>query len=107
RRALLFALAASLSFLLLWCLFSDRAARAIARIFQPFADLPPISRVAYTVDPGDVDVLREEPIPFIVRTTSEADPEELRLELYNDAGQPPHKYELSRDKDDPKLWKLA
>lgn len=107
RRALLFALAASLSFVLLWCLFSDRAARAMARIFQPFADLPPISRVAYTVEPGDTDVLREEPILFAVRTTSEADPEELRLELYNDDGLPTHKYELARDKDDPKLWKIT
>ncbi|HTU21161.1 MAG TPA: hypothetical protein VMG10_24115 [Gemmataceae bacterium] len=107
RRAMLFALAASLSFGLLWCLFSDRAARAMARIFQPFADLPPISHVAYTVEPGDADVLREEPIAFAVRTTSEADPEEMRLELYNDAGLPPHKYELNRDKDDPKLWAIT
>ncbi|MGH7174672.1 MAG: hypothetical protein ACRELF_02065 [Gemmataceae bacterium] len=93
RRAMLFALAASLSFVLLWCLFSDRAARAMVRIFQPFADLPPISLVAYTVEPGDADVLREEPIAFVVRTTSQADPVELRLELYNDAGLPSHKYE--------------
>ncbi|HEY7310093.1 MAG TPA: hypothetical protein VH643_12095 [Gemmataceae bacterium] len=107
RRATLFAAATTLSFVLLWCLFSDRATRAMARIFRPFADLPPIARVAYTVEPGDADVLREEPIAFAVRTTSDADPEELRLELYNDAGVPPHKYELNRDKDDPKLWKIT
>lgn len=107
RRATLFALAASLSFVLLWGLFSDRAARAMARIFQPFADLPPISSVNYTVEPGDADVLREEPIAFTVQTVSDADPQELRLELYNDAGLPPHKYELAQDKDDLKLWKIT
>jgi hypothetical protein len=107
RRAALFALAASLSFVLLWGLFSDRATRAMARIFHPFADLPPLASVVYTVEPGNADVLREEPIAFRVRTTSEADPEELRLELYNDAGLPAHKYELERDKQDPKLWKYT
>jgi hypothetical protein len=107
RRATLFALATVLSFVLMWCLFSDRAARAMARIFQPFADLPPIASVLYTVEPGNADVLREEPITFTVRTTSEANPEELRLELYNDIGLPPHKYELERDKQDPKLWKYT
>jgi hypothetical protein len=107
RRATLFALATSLSFVLLWCLFSDRATRAMARIFQPFADLPPITNVLYTVEPGDADVLREEPIAFTVRTISEADPEELRLELYNDAGLPSHKYELTHDKQDAKLWKCT
>jgi hypothetical protein len=107
RRSMLFALATTLSFILLWCLFSDRAARSMARIFRPFADLPPVSSVAYTVEPGDADVLREEPITFTIRTTSEADPEELRLELYNNIGLPPHRYELQRDKHDSKLWKYT
>ncbi|HWG45822.1 MAG TPA: hypothetical protein VN688_23880 [Gemmataceae bacterium] len=107
RRAMLFALAASLSFVLLWCLFSDRATRAMARIFQPFADLPPVTSVLYSVEPGDADVLREEPITFTVRIISEADTEEMGLELYNDAGQPSHKYEMTRDKQDAKLWKYT
>jgi hypothetical protein len=105
RRATLFALAASLSFLLLLALFGDRSARAMARIFQPFADLAPRTAVAFTVEPGDADVLREEPIPFVVHITSADDPEELRLELSSDAGQPPHKFDLVRDPVEPKVWK--
>jgi hypothetical protein len=107
RRATLFALASALSFVLLWCLFSERVPRALARIFQPFADLPPISSVHYTVEPGDADVLREEFIPFAVKVDSEADPEELRLELYNDVGAPTHKYDLKPSKSDPKVWGYA
>jgi hypothetical protein len=107
RRATLFALATVVSFVLLWCLFTDRATRAMARIFQPFADLPPISSVAYSVAPGDADVLREEPIAFTVRVSSDADPEEMRLELYGDAGQPSHRFELMRDRDDAKVWNIT
>jgi hypothetical protein len=107
RKATLFAAATALSFLLMWGLFSDRVPRAMARVFLPFADLPPASAVAYTVEPGDAGVLREEPIPFAVKVTSEADPEELHLELYNDAGLPPHRYDLVHDKQDPKIWKYT
>jgi hypothetical protein len=107
RRATLFALATVVSFVLLWGLFGGCATRAMARILEPFADLPPITNVAYAVEPGDADVLREEPIDFKVRIASEADPEGLRLELHGDAGSSPHKIELSRDRQDPKLWKCS
>ena len=34
-------------------LFSDRMPTAMARVFAPFADIPPASGVVYTVQPGE------------------------------------------------------
>jgi hypothetical protein len=107
RRALLFALATMLAFGLVWAAASHRLPRALARLFHPFADLPPLAEVAYEVQPGSADVLREEPIVFTVAVTSESDPQDLRLELYNDAGNPTHAYDFKPDKQDAKLWRYT
>jgi hypothetical protein len=80
RRAGVFAFAAGLAFVLALTIFSDRLPRAMARIFQPFADLPPKTGVEYTVEPGTTKVLRGDDIPFAVHVTR-GEPKTLRLEL--------------------------
>ncbi len=107
RRAALFAFVTVLAFAAVWAVASQRMPRAMARLFQPFADLPPLSDVAYEVGPGKADVLRDEPILFTARVTSDADPKDLRLELYNDAGQPTLTYDLKADKQDSKTWRYT
>ncbi len=107
RRAALFAFVTTVAFAAVWAVASDRMPRAMARLFFPFADLPPISDVAYEVQPGQADVLREEPILFTARVTSDADPKDLRLELYNDAGQPSYPFDLKADRQDPKVWRCV
>jgi hypothetical protein len=107
RRAALFAFVTTLAFAAVWAVASSRMPRAMARLFLPFADLPPISDVAYEVQPGQADVLREEPILFVAHVTSDADPKELRLEVCNDGGQPSHPFELKADRQDPKVWRCV
>ena len=63
-----------------------------ARIFQPFADIPPVSGVLYDVfvggqkEPGDCDVLRGEDIDFLVllkkgEVDPPGSPDALRLDI--------------------------
>jgi hypothetical protein len=104
RRAAIFAFVATLTFGLIWAVAANRLPRALARLFHPFADLPPISQVAYDVEPGEADVLRKEPIFFAAHITTASDPQDMRLELYNDEGRPALKFDLKADKLDPKLW---
>jgi hypothetical protein len=104
RRAVLFAFITTLAFGLIWATAAHRLPRTLARLFQPFADLPPVSDVAYEVQPGKADVLREEPIVFAAHVRSEADPQDLRLELYNDVGKPTHVFDLKPDRQDGKWW---
>ena len=66
-RAVLFAAASVLAFALAFGLLSDRMPTALARIFSPFADIPPASGVIYTVEPGDAKVLRGEDVTFAVK----------------------------------------
>jgi hypothetical protein len=108
RRAALFAFITVLAFAAVWAVASHRMPRALARLFQPFADLPPLSDVAYdVVEPGKADILREEPILFTAHVTSDADPQDLRLELYNNAGKPSHTFDLKADKEDQKKWRYV
>jgi hypothetical protein len=107
RRAALFAFVSTVAFAAVWAVASSRMPRAMARLFLPFADLPPVSDVAYKVEPGKADVLREEPILFTARVTTDADPKDLRLELYNDAGQPSRPFDLKADRQDPKVWRCV
>jgi hypothetical protein len=107
RRAGAFAFLAVLAFCLLWAAASHRLPRSLARLFQPFADLPPISDVAYEVQPGMAAVLREEPILFTARVTTEADPQEMHLELCNDAGRPTLTFDLRPDRQDAKVWQTV
>ena len=101
RRAGLFATASAALFVLILFLFSDRLPTAIARIFQPFADIPPASGVLYDVlvgdqtEPGDYETLRGEDVVFaVVLKEGEVDPpggsDPLRLEIHlvDDEGAP-------------------
>ena len=92
RRAGAFAIACVAALLVAFFLFSDRLPTAMARIFQPFADIPPVTGVLYDVyvsgqtEPGDCDVLRGEDIEFlVVLKKGEIDPPggptALRLEI--------------------------
>ena len=50
RRSSLFAIMATIAFLAEFFVFPDRLPTAMARIFQPFADIPPASAVRRCVD---------------------------------------------------------
>jgi hypothetical protein len=84
RRAGAFAFASSLAFVVALVLFSDRLPRAMARVFQPFADLPPKTGVEYSVEPGDATILRGEDVTFRVRV-EKGDPRQLRMEVRSPA----------------------
>lgn len=102
RAALAAALAIGLA-AIAWALFSDRLPTALARIFNPLADIPPASGIAYRVEPGTADVLRNEEIPFTVRVDA-GEPAGLRLELYSDGRHRPRRFDLKRDSNDPAVW---
>jgi hypothetical protein len=104
RRAALFATVSILIFGTTWALLSERMSTAMARVFAPFADIPPASDVSYQVQPGDARVLRGEEVPFEVQV-SRGQPKELRIELYSDQAAKPLKYDLKADRNG--LWKLT
>ncbi len=91
---------------LAWTFFADRLPTALARIFMPLADIPPDSGVAYTVAPGQADVLRNEEITFAADVTA-GDPAAMRLELYGARGTRPRGYEMKRDRNDGDHWKVV
>jgi hypothetical protein len=105
RAALAAALAVVLS-ALAWAFFADRLPTALARIFNPLADIPPASGVAYEVTPADADVLRNEEIAFSATVTA-GEPGSLRLELYGARGTRPRSYDLRPDRNDPRLFKAV
>ncbi|MBC8356285.1 MAG: hypothetical protein H8E66_30265 [Planctomycetes bacterium] len=92
RRASVFAFLSVAALVGAFFLFSDRLPTAVARIFQPFADIPPVSGVLYDVlvgeqpEPGDCDVLRGEDVDFLVvvkkgEVALPGSPESLRLDV--------------------------
>jgi predicted nucleic acid-binding Zn-ribbon protein len=103
RRAGLFGVAAVSAFVLAFVLFAQRLPTALARIFAPFADIPPASGVRYTVLPADAKVLRGEDVTFTVRV-EHGDPGALRLELRSPENGQRLRYDLERQKADPHLW---
>lgn len=68
KRAALFALIGVLVFATLG-IFSDRMPTALARIFSPFADIPPATGVFFDVLPGTTKVLRGEPVEFLAKVS--------------------------------------
>jgi hypothetical protein len=104
-RASLFAVLSVGACLLVGLVFGDHLPTTLRRIFLPLADIPPASSVAYTVQPGQADVLRDEEITFTAEVTR-GDPRELRLELYGPRGLP-KKYDLKPDRNDPNHWKVT
>ncbi len=85
QRALTSLVATVLLFVVCWIVLSDRLPTAMARIFRPFADIPPATGVEFTVKPGDAKVLRGEPIEFTVDVTK-GQPESMRIEILPDDG---------------------
>lgn len=104
RRAGLFALGSTLAIVLAFALFSDRLPTAMARIFRPFADIPPVTGVQYAVTPGTTKVLRGEDVPFLVNVTK-GEPKSLYLEVYPDGDAQPLRYDLQ--KRDASEWKFT
>lgn len=80
QRAAIFAGTSVLSFVVGMQVFSDRLPTALARIFSPFADIPPASGVVYSVEPGDQKVLRGNEVAFTV-TVEKGTPDDLTLEI--------------------------
>lgn len=104
RRAGVLAFLSSAALVLAWGLFSDRLPTAMARIFSPFADIPPASGVSFTVSPGDASVLRGDDIAFEANI-DKGDPDRMRLELRGRRGERPLWYEL--EKKGPALWAIT
>lgn len=67
-------------------LLPDQMPRALARIILPFADLPPITGVAFDVTPGSGQFLRGEAV-CIRADIRRGAPERMRLELRSDTGE--------------------
>lgn len=103
KRASLFAVVSTSVFVLALCLFSDRLPTALARVFAPFADIPPASDVAYTVQPGNAKVLRGEDVPFLVQV-EKGEPKQLWIELYSPDGSRPLRYDLKPERNQ---WKVT
>jgi hypothetical protein len=89
-----------------WFFFADRLPTALARIFMPFADIPPASGVAYAVEPGQAAVLRDEEITFAAHVTA-GDPEALRVELYGAGRTRPRTFALTPDRNDGRRWRVV
>ena len=100
RRSGIFMGAGIIALILIFAIFPNRLSTAMARIFHPFADIPPASGVVYDVllgdrtEPGDYETLRGELIDFtVVLKQGEVDPpggeDPLRLEVntVDDDGQ--------------------
>jgi len=103
RRALFFAAISIVTFALALGLFADRVPTALARIFSPFADIPPASGVVYTVEPGDAAILRGDDISFCARV-QRGEPERLQLEIEPDGDGRILRYDLERV--EPAVWRL-
>lgn len=105
RRAGLFALVSVAAFALALTVFANRLPTALARIFFPFADIPPVSGVVFTVTPGDdAKVLRGEDVIFAV-AVERGEANEFQLELRGDGAGKPVWQPLK--KVGGNLWRIA
>jgi hypothetical protein len=96
RKAIVTAIVGVGLFAILWIALGNRLTTALARVFNPFADLPPASDVAYTVEPGTTKLLTGEDVTFAVHVT-DGEPESLMVELTGEnAGV---HYPLEKDAD--------
>jgi hypothetical protein len=102
-RALGFAAISILTFALALGLFSDRIPTALARIFSPFADIPPASGVVYSVEPGDAAVLPGDDINFAARVKRGA-PDRLELEIEPDGKARSLRYDM--EKTETSVWRF-
>jgi hypothetical protein len=103
KRAGLTAMGSILALVLLGILFHGSLSTAMARIFQPFADIPPASSVAYDVKPANADVLSKELVTFAAEV-AHGQPHKLWLQVYAGKGNDRKLFDLSPDKNKPSLW---
>jgi len=103
-RAVVFAGASLLAFALAFGLLPDRMPTALARIFSPFADIPPASGVVYTVEPGDAKILRGEDVDFLANV-EKGEPDRLQLEIHPEGGGATLRYDLT--KVHPGRWRFV
>jgi hypothetical protein len=90
---------------LAFVLFSDRLPTAMARIFSPFADIPPASGVVFTVTPAqNAKVLRGEDLMFLVKV-EKGEAKDFRVKLNSDQAEKPVWHDLK--KVDDNLWQVA
>lgn len=85
RRAALALGATATLFVVCWILLADRLPTAMARIFQPWADIPPATGVEFTVKPGDAKLLRGDEMVFAAHVTK-GRPQDMRIEILPDEG---------------------
>ena len=105
-RSALAALMAVAAFGGAWLMFQDRLPTTLARIFQPLADIPPASGVRYDVVPGDLAVLRGDPLDLRAEVT-QGEPDRLQVEIVPTSGGPALWYDLERSTDNPASWKFT
>lgn len=89
RQALLATLVGVGLFALLWLALGNRLTTALARVFSPFADIPPASDVSISVEPGTTKVLSGEDVIFVAQVSQQSQgsqeaPESLTIELTGD-----------------------
>jgi len=101
RRTSLAAAGAIAAFLVVAILLWDRLPTAMARVFRPWADIPPASGVLYAVLPGDAKVLRGDDFELSARI-EKGEPDDLQLEITAADGGRPIRYDMRRR--DARLW---
>ncbi|HEV3006776.1 MAG TPA: hypothetical protein VGX78_20065, partial [Pirellulales bacterium] len=105
RRAAAAAGVAIVAFVVCLAVLFDRLPTAMARIFAPFADIPPATGVTFLVHPGDADnkILRGDDIDFKVEVTK-GDPRDMRIEIMPDDGGEAIWHDLQQRPQDKGLW---
>jgi hypothetical protein len=86
RRAAIFALVSVVVFGLVFGVFHDRLPTALARIFAPFADIPPATGVVFRAEPGDAKMLKDEDL-LIAAVVERGEPREMTLEFRSLGGK--------------------
>jgi hypothetical protein len=105
RRAGVFAFASVSGFAIAFVLFSDRLPTAMARIFLPFADIPPASGVMFKAIPdGDAKVLRGEDLVFTV-DVEKGQPKDFQVKLTSPTADKPIIHDLK--KLEGNRWQVA
>ena len=104
-RASLFAGASLAALAIAFLAFSEGLPTALARVFSPFADIPPATGVTFRVEPGDASVLRGEDIRFVARV-EKGEPARLRLELRPEGGETLW-HDLRKPAEGGRAWALA
>jgi hypothetical protein len=96
RKSLAFAAVALVALAGTGLALGERFTTAVARVFHPDADIPPVGRVTFAVEPGTTRVLSGEDITFSAVVTR-GEPAGLTVELVGDGATVRHPLELTGD----------